>query len=286
MVTRVNATLAHSRLSRDLLEHQVAARVPARGVSGQAGQHHAGPRLLRHDLRRHGALGARARPGVRAPPRPRRSVGELIADGVEATARVAARQHQPRDRAPVRAAGPRGGRRGEPDETLRAGHRADARPSSTSTTPPPRSRRSPGPTPAAWARRPSTTSGLRRASRCARRWRPPRTATASPRSTRPVTRSCSTPACRCWRTRSRDGAPTLDAIVSLHVGLLASHPDTLIAAQGRRRGGAGGHRGGARGARRDPLARGVRRLAARRRPPAEPRDDRRPGRRRRCWPRC
>jgi triphosphoribosyl-dephospho-CoA synthase len=27
----------------------------------------------------------------------------------------------------------------------------------------------------------------------------------------------------------RDGAPTLEAIVSLHIGLLASYPDTLIA---------------------------------------------------------
>ena len=52
--------------------------------------------------------------------------------------------------------------------------------------------------------------------------------TASPRSTPPATRSCSAPVCRCCPARSRGGAPTLEAIVSLHLGLLAEHRDTLI----------------------------------------------------------
>ena len=61
----------------------------------------------------------------------------------------------------------------------------------------------------------------------------------------------------------RDGVPTLEAIVSLHVGLLASHPDTLIE---RKAGAAAARavtRGGPRGARGEPLAGGLRRLAAR-----------------------
>ena len=77
----------------------------------------------------------------------------------------------------------------------------------------------------------------------------------------------------------RDGAGTLDAIVSLHLGLLASHPDTLI----ERKAGAAAARAviacGAGGARGHPLAAGLRCLAARTRSPAESRDDRRPGRR-------
>ncbi len=41
------------------------------------------------------------------------------------------------------------------------------------------------------------------------------------------------------------GARTLDAIVALHVGLLAEVPDTLIARKAGRGGGAGGVGGGA-----------------------------------------
>ena len=73
-----------------------------------------------------------------------------------------------------------------------------------------------------------------------------------------------------------DGAPTLDAIVSLHVGLLAARPDTLIA---RKAGDAAARavtaaarevRAGTRSLER------VRRLAARSRQPAQSRYDRRP----------
>ena len=84
----------------------------------------------------------------------------------------------------------------------------------------------------------------------------------------------------------RDGTGTLEAIASLHIGLLASHPDTLIERKAGAAAARGRERGGARGARRDAHAAGVRRVAARTRPPAEPRYDRGPGGRARCWSRC
>ena len=147
------------------------ARVRAGGHSAEAGQRHAGPRLRRHDLRRHGALGPRARPGSRAG-RASGGVGELILDGVRATrasrrrTRTSAssccwrRWRARRLRAP-RTRAVRGGRaRARRARRRRRGGRVR------------RDRRRRGP--AGWATRPSTTSASPRASACARRWRPPR----------------------------------------------------------------------------------------------------------------
>lgn len=89
MVTRVNATLAHPRLSGDLLEHQVqlacVLEVSARKPGNITPEHDFCDTSYADMVRSALALGpVFARPRVL-----RRTVGELIADGVRATARVA-----------------------------------------------------------------------------------------------------------------------------------------------------------------------------------------------------
>ena len=77
----------------------------------------------------------------------------------------------------------------------------------------------------------------------------------------------------------RGGAPTLEAIVSLHLGLLAEHRDTLIERKAGLDGGTGRQRRRSRVLDGKLSIGGLRRVAAQRRSPAEPGDDRRPGRR-------
>jgi triphosphoribosyl-dephospho-CoA synthase len=89
MVTWVNATLAHSRLSGDLLAHQVALACVLEVSAAKPGNitpaHDFSDTTYVDMVRSALAIGP-----VFAPARVRqRSVGELIADGVEATARVA-----------------------------------------------------------------------------------------------------------------------------------------------------------------------------------------------------
>jgi triphosphoribosyl-dephospho-CoA synthase len=89
MVTSVAATLAHSRLSRDLLEHQVqlacVLEVSAAKPGNVTPAHDFSDTTYADMVRSALALGpVFARRRARA-----RSVGELICDGVEATARVA-----------------------------------------------------------------------------------------------------------------------------------------------------------------------------------------------------
>jgi triphosphoribosyl-dephospho-CoA synthase len=89
MVTWVNATLAHSRLSGEVLEHQVALACVLEVSASKPGNitpaHDFFDTTYADMVRSALALGpAFARPRVL-----RRSVGELIADGLEATARVA-----------------------------------------------------------------------------------------------------------------------------------------------------------------------------------------------------
>ncbi len=64
------------------------------------------------------------------------------------------------------------------------------------------------------------------------------------------------------RDALRDGSSTLDAVVSLHVGLLASARRHADRAQGGRRRGARGQPGGPGGARRITNARAIRRRSA------------------------
>jgi len=89
MVTRVNATLAHPRLSGEGLEHQVqlacVLEVSARKPGNITPAHDFSDTTYADMVRSALALGpVLARPRVL-----RRRVGELIADGVQATARVA-----------------------------------------------------------------------------------------------------------------------------------------------------------------------------------------------------
>jgi triphosphoribosyl-dephospho-CoA synthase len=89
MVTRVTATLAHSRLSGDLLEQQVTLACLLEVAAAKPGNvtpaHDFSDTTYADMVRSALALGpALARPRARA-----RSVGELISDGVAATARVA-----------------------------------------------------------------------------------------------------------------------------------------------------------------------------------------------------
>ncbi len=88
MVTWVNATLAHSPLSGDLLEHQVALACVLEVSAAKPGNitpaHDFSDTTYADMVRSALALGP-----AFAPARVRqRSVGELIADGVEATSRV------------------------------------------------------------------------------------------------------------------------------------------------------------------------------------------------------
>jgi triphosphoribosyl-dephospho-CoA synthase len=89
MVTRVNATLAHPRLSGDLLEHQVQLacllEVSAPKPGNITPAHDFADTTYADMVRSALALGpVFARPRVR-----QRTVGELIADGVQATRRLA-----------------------------------------------------------------------------------------------------------------------------------------------------------------------------------------------------
>jgi triphosphoribosyl-dephospho-CoA synthase len=89
MVTRVNATLAHPRLSGDLLEHQVQLACLLEVSAAKPGNitpaHDFSDTTYADMVRSALALGpVFARPQVL-----RRTVGQLIADGVRATSRVA-----------------------------------------------------------------------------------------------------------------------------------------------------------------------------------------------------
>src|SRR5581483_1818939 len=167
MVTRVNATLALARLGGDLLEHQVQLACLLEVSAGKPGNitpaHDFADTTYVDMVRSALALGpVFARERVRS-----RGVGELIADGVEATARVARANTNlgivllfaPL----VRAAVTRGA-----DEPLRA---AVERPlagfgvddAAGAFAP------SASASPADWVMRPSTTCGCRRGCPCAKR---------------------------------------------------------------------------------------------------------------------
>ena len=267
-------------LSRDLLAAHVELACLLEVSAPKPGNITPAPRLRRHDLRRHGALGARARPGVHAPARVRvRSVGQLIADGVQ----------RDRTRSPgantnlgivllfaplVRAAATR-----PAGETLRE-RPSGCSSSSTSTTRRPRSRRSSRPSPGGLGDAPEhdVRSPARVTLREAMAAAADRDSIASEYATGyAIVFGTGLPL---LADALRDGAPTLDAIVSLHLGLLADAPRHADRAQGRR--------STRRGRSAPALARcstgrvslaDFDAVAARRRPPAEPGDDRRPRRR-------
>src|SRR5579884_3339274 len=89
MVTRVNATLAHPRLSGDLLEHQVQLACLLEVSAAKPGNitpvHDFADTTYADMVRSALALG----PVFARPRALQRSVGELIADGVQATGEVA-----------------------------------------------------------------------------------------------------------------------------------------------------------------------------------------------------
>ena len=226
MVTLVDATLAHSRLSRDLLAHYVqlacllevsAAKpgniTPARNFSD----------TTYADMVRSGlALGpAFARRRAR-----RRGVGELVADAVSATARVTdantnlgivllfaplvrAEATRPADE-PLRSATERVlGQLDVDDAAATFAAIVKARPGGL------------GEAPEHDVRAPARV-GLREAMAAAAH----RDSIASEYANGyAIVFDSGLPL---LTGALGDGAPTLDAIVSLHLGLLASHPDTLI----------------------------------------------------------
>ena len=227
MVTRVDATLAHSGLSGDLLVHQVQLacllEVSAAKPGNITPDHEFADTTYADMVRSALALGpVFARRRVL-----QRRVGELIADGVEATAQVAGANTNlgivllfgPLARAAVT-------RRG--DEALRtAVQRAltgldldDAAAAFAAIA-----RANPGglgDAPEHDVRAPARVS-LREAMAGAAH----RDSIASEYATGyAIVFETGLPL---LDDALRSGLPTLDAIVSLHVGLLASHPDTLVA---------------------------------------------------------
>ena len=227
MVTRVDATLAHSGLSGDLLEHQVQLACLLEVSAAKPGNitpaHHFADTTYADMVRSALVLGpVFARRRVL-----QRRVGELIADGVEATAQVAGANTNlgivllfaPLARAAV-------SRRA--DEGLRtAAQRAlmdldveDATAAFAAIA-----RANPGglgDAPEHDVRAPARVS-LREAMAAAAN----RDSIASEYATGyAIVFETGLPL---LDDALRSGLPTLDAIVSLHVGLLASHPDTLVA---------------------------------------------------------
>src|SRR6185437_6246029 len=227
MVTRVNATLAHPRLSGDQLEHQVQLACLLEVSAAKPGNitptHGFADTTYTDMVRSALALGpafGRGR-GVQ------RSVGELIADGVEATARVARANTNlgivllfaPLARAAVTR---------RTDESLRSGVErilagldvadaaaafaaiASAQPGGL------------GDAPEHDVRAPARVS-LREAMAAAAH----RDSIASEYvNGYAIVFDSGMPL---LDDALRNAPSTLDAIVSLHVGLMASHPDTLIA---------------------------------------------------------
>ena len=226
-MTRVSATLAHSRLTRDLLAHdvqlacllEVAAPKPGNITPGRDFADTTYADMVRSAL----ALGpVFARRRVR-----RRRVGELIADGVRATARVAPTNTNlgivllfaPLARAAVtRRAGE--GLRAAMERTLAQLDVDDAAAAFAAIA-----RAGPGglgDAPEHDVRAPARVT-LREAMAAAAH----RDSIASEYVTGyAIVFGTALPL---LVGALGDGVATLDAIVSLHVGLLASHPDTLIA---------------------------------------------------------
>jgi len=227
MVTWVNATLAHSRLSGGLLDHQVALACVLEVSAAKPGNitpaHDFADTTYADMVRSALALGP-----AFAPARvQRRSVGELIADGVEATARVAEANTNlgivllfaPLARAATTS---------QADETLRAAVRRvlarldidDAATAFAAIV-----RAAPGGLGDAVehdVRAPARVS-LREAMSAAAH----RDSIASEyASGYAIVFETGLPL---LEQALASGQGTLDSIVSLHVGLLAAHPDTLIA---------------------------------------------------------
>lgn len=227
MVTRVDATLAHSRLSGDLLAQQVQLACLLEVSAAKPGNitpaHDFADTTYADMVRSALALG----PVFERQRILRRSVGELIADGVQATAQVADANTNlgivllcaPLARAAV-------SRRA--DEPLRPATERmlaqltvdDAAAAFTAIA-----RANPGglgEAPEHDVRAPARVS-LREAMAAAAH----RDNIASEYATGyAIVFDTGLPLID---DALRAGAPTLEAIVSLHVGLLASHPDTLIA---------------------------------------------------------
>jgi triphosphoribosyl-dephospho-CoA synthase len=225
-VIPVDATLAHSRLSRDLLEHHVQLacllEVSAAKPGNVTPAHDFSDTTYADMVRSALALGA-VFAGRRAR---RRSVGELIADGVRATARVAATNTNlgivllfaPL----VRAAATR--RAGEPlrSATERTLEQLDVDDAAAAFAAIARARPGGlGEAPEHDVRAPARAS-LREAMAAAAH----RDSIASEYATGyAIVFDTGLPL---LAEALDDGIPTLEAIVALHVGLLAAHPDTLI----------------------------------------------------------
>ena len=227
MVTRVNATLAHSRLSGDLLDRHVQLACVLEVSAAKPGNitpaHDFSDATYADMVRSALALGpVFARERVL-----RRSVGKLIGDGVQATAQVTAANTNlgivllfaPLARAAVIR------QRDEPlrsavERTLAQLDLADAAAAFAAIT-----RANPGglgEAPEHDVRAPARVS-LREAMAAAAG----RDSLASEYATGyAIVFGTGLPL---LHDALRDGLPTLEAIVSLHVGLLASYPDTLIA---------------------------------------------------------
>ncbi len=226
MVTWVSATLAHSRRRRDLLQHHVALacllEVSAAKPGNVTPAHDFSDTTYADMVRSALALA----PALALRRARERSVGELIADGVEATARVTdantnlgivllfaplvrAAATQGDDEA-LRSATERTLAQLDVDDAVAAfAAIARARPGGL------------GEAPEHDVRAPARVS-LREAMTAAAH----RDGIASEYATGyAIVFDTGLP----WLAGAlREGTPTLDAIVSLHVGLLASHPDTLI----------------------------------------------------------
>ena len=227
MVTRVDATLAHSGLSGELLEHQVQLACLLEVSAAKPGNitpaHEFADTTYADMVRSALALG----PVFRRRRVLERSVGELIADGVEATVQVAGANTNlgivllfaPLARAAVtrRADEPL---RSTVDRTLAALGVGDATAAFTAI-----SRANPGglgDAPEHDVRTPARVS-LREAMAAAAH----RDSIASEYATGyAIVFDNGMPL---LDEALRNGVSTLDAIVSLHVGLLASRPDSLIA---------------------------------------------------------
>ncbi|MGH2885887.1 MAG: triphosphoribosyl-dephospho-CoA synthase [Solirubrobacteraceae bacterium] len=226
MVRLVDATLAHSRLSRDLLAHHVQLACLLEVSAAKPGNitpaHNFSDTTYADMVRSALALGpVFARRRAR-----RRSVGELIGDGVDATAGVAgantnlgivllfaplvhAEATRPRSES-LRSATERIlGQLDVDDAAAAFAAIVRARPGGL------------GEAPEHDVRAPASV-GLREAMAAAAH----RDSIASEYATGyAIVFDTGLPL---LTEALADGAPTLDAIVSLHLGLLASHPDTLI----------------------------------------------------------
>jgi len=243
MVTWVGRTLAHSRPSRDLIEHHVQLacllEVSAAKPGNVTPAHDFADMTYADMVRSALALGP-----VFACRRAReRGVGELIVDGVQATARVADANTNlgivllfaPL----VRAAASRPAGEGLRTATERTLAQLDVDDAAAAFAAIARARPGGlGEAPEHDVRAPARVS-LREAMAAAAH----RDSIASEYATGYAI--VFDTGLRLLADALRDGAGTLDAIVSLHLGLLASHPDTLI----ERKAGAATARAVSRGAR-------------------------------------